>query len=415
MDFPAMTLAPATRIKYSLFLSQSFFSAALIGASTLLSIVSADLAGTESAAGIPQSLLTLCQALIAFPLGALTDRFGRRLGISLGYVGGMVGMGLGGLAIQSDSYNLLLLAVIFLGLSRAGSEQARFAVAEVHPSATRAAAIGTVVFAGTLGAIFGPLLVAPMAQVAETLDLAGRSGVWISSAVFMAISLVIAWVSLRPDPRDLGREVQAEERRISQNYCPARPLSQIFRDPRVQLAVLSMLIAQAVMVGLMVMTPLHMNHHDHSDGSISLVIMTHTLGMFGLSGWTGRLIGRYGRVSVIFWGALMLLGSAVLAPLSPRFWPLVLALFLLGLGWNFCFIGGTSLLSDSLTSEERGKAQGINDALIALCAAGDSFGAGLVFERAAYLGVSLAGLLAVLVLTSLIGGLSPRVEKTASA
>jgi MFS family permease len=151
-----------------------------------------------------------------------------------------------------------------------------------------------------------------------------------------------------------------------------------------------------------------MDQHDHGKSAISVVFMAHTLGMFAISPITGRLIERYGRVNIILSGAVVLITSAVIAPLSTQLPVPITSMLLLGVGWNFCFIGGTSLLADALTTDERGRAQGVNEALVAAVAGLGSLSSGIIFDVGGFMVVSAAGLLLTLVLTGMIGGLAPR-------
>lgn len=398
------------RLLATLFLTQSLFSAGLIAATTLMSIIAADLSGREAYAGLPQSISPLMQALVAYPFGWLMGRVGRRIGISLGYTLGMIGAFLGVLALESGSFALLLMGAGCLGMARAGGDMSRFAAAELYPDTQRARAIGLIVWAGTVGAILGPSVVAPMGKLAEGWHLSSDTGAWLFSLVVFGTGALLTFLFLRPDPRWISQKLTSvyEPTQISQ--APAASLAEIFARPSVQLALAAMLIGQAVMVAIMVMTPLEMKHHAHGKEAISVVIMAHTLGMFGISPLTGWLLDRFGRVNMILAGAAILILAAVTAPLSAQMLPLVLALFLLGVGWNFCFIGGTSLLSDSLSMAERGRAQGLNDMLVALAASLGSFGSGILFDVGGYVAVAAMGLLLTLVLTGLIGNLSPRLS-----
>jgi MFS family permease len=144
---------------------------------------------------------------------------------------------------------------------------------------------------------------------------------------------------------------------------------------------------------LMVITALHMRQHDHALTDVSLVISSHTFGMYAFSVISGRLADRWGREPVILIGVGVLILACLTAPLSPQVLPLAVSLFLLGLGWNFCYVGGSSLLSDHLLPAERGRAQGFNDLLIGLASAAGSLGSGFIF---AALGYALMGLIGAL-------------------
>jgi MFS family permease len=137
--------------------------------------------------------------------------------------------------------------------------------------------------------------------------------------------------------------------------------------------------------------------HNHTLGNVSAVISAHTLGMYAFSVVSGRLADRWGRGPVIMTGVITLLLACLTAPLSPNVLPLTVSLFLLGLGWNFCFVGGSTLLADQLSPTERARTQGINDLLVGLASALGSLGSGLVFAATSYKVITLlAGALALL-------------------
>ena len=155
-------------------------------------------------------------------------------------------------------------------------------------------------------------------------------------------------------------------------------------DVPARVAILSMVAGHAVMVMVMVITSLHMRNHNHSVTAISLTTSLHVLGMFAFSILSGRLVDRVGRAPVIMAGAIVLALACLVVPLSPAFMPITSGLFLLGLGWNFCFVGGSSLLADQLSPDERARTQGFNDLLMGLVAASGSFLSGHVFAAVGY-------------------------------
>jgi MFS family permease len=202
----------------------------------------------------------------------------------------------------------------------------------------------------------------------------------------MLIGGVILALALRPDPRDIARAIaaaQPEEVRTAAQQ-EARPLSVIARLPGFQLAVVAMIFGQVVMVLVMQVTSLHMSHHDHGLPDISLVFAAHTLGMFGVSFVTGFLADRVGRPMTVAIGAITLIAGALLAPVSLMTPWIALALFLVGLGWNMCYIGGSSLLSDALTPSERGQYQGLTDLAVNLSAATSSLSSGFIMAALGY-------------------------------
>ena len=196
---------------------------------------------------------------------------------------------------------------------------------------------------------------------------------------------------------------------------PVRSLSVLLMLPKVQLGIAAALVSQTVMVVLMVMTPLYMHHHNHSADNISLVIAMHTLGMFGLSAFTGYLIDRFGRIPMLFVGTLILIAAALLSPLSTHEYVLAVGLFLLGLGWNFGYVAGSSLLADALQGEERARVQGVNDSLVFFAAGIGSLASGPLFAAGGFAAVSMAGLGLTAALIGLIFWLGRRPQMTTEA
>ena len=396
------------RITATLFVSQSLFSALMIMSFILLPIISARLSGTDRAAGASPTMMMLGRAIAAYPMGWLMDRVGRRPGLSLGYLFALVGAMLSVLSISTwESFAGLCAGVLLIGMGRGVSEQARFIAAEVYPPGRRAGVIGLIVFAGTVGAVGGPILVHPSGQLAASFGLHVHVGPYLASAAFAALSLVLTFSLLRPDPMRVGKALAGDLNGLGEkdarNRAAGRTLRQIFSLGTVRLGVAAMVIGQLIMTLIMVITPLHMAHHAHGVQAISWVIMAHTLGMYGLSSITSRLSDRFGRVKIVGAGALVLAVSALLTPISNQVSMLAFALFLMGLGWNFCFIAGSALLSDALLPFERGRAQGASEMMVALAAGMGSLGTGAVFAEAGIVAVSAIGLFLSL---ALIGGAS---------
>jgi MFS family permease len=388
------------RMTATLFLAQSLFSAAMIATFTLSPILAAQMSGNDSSAGLPSTLGLLGRAAAAYPIGWLMDRVGRRFGLSLGFAFSLAGMLIASWAILTTSFIWFLVGMGLFGMGRGASEQGRFVAAEVQLPETRAKAIGWIVFAGTIGAVGGPLLVPPTQRAAVQLGLLADSGPFLLGALLSAAGLLLIWIFLRPDPKLL---VMEERVTSTSEAAGSRTLRQLFSSSRVLMALGSMTIGQLVMTLIMVITPLHMDHEHHGTQEISFVIMAHTLGMFGLSWLTGSLINRYGRLAIIFFGALILVLSGILAPMATSVIALALALFLLGLGWNFCFVAGSSMLSDAISAGEKGRMQGASEVVVALASGAGGLGSGAVFANGGMLavsGVALAMVLALLAAAS---------------
>ncbi len=391
---------PARKITWVLFTNQSLASAGFIAASTLNSIIGTKLGGSASFAGVPSAVYLLGAAFAASAWGYIMDRIGRRNGIVAGLAIGVIGNGLVLFAIQTSSLFLFLIGMVLMGITNAAVVLGRFAAAEVNPPEKRGAAISNVVLGGTFGAIVGPLLVGPMGGFVKTLGMDELAGAYLATLVLFVIASVVVFAGLRPDPRDLGKQVAAEHPDAALSIGEARPIFEILRQPAALVAVSAMVLGQVVMVALMVITSLHMRNHQHNLANISAVISSHTLGMYAFSILSGRLADKWGRVPVILTGAVTLLLSCIAAPLSPNVIPLAVALFLLGLGWNFCFVGGSTLLADQLSPLERSRTQGTNDLLVGLASATGSLGSGIVFAMSSYTVIAIvSGVLALIPLS----------------
>jgi MFS family permease len=380
----------ARRIVATLFAAMSLGSAASIAAATVNPLAGTALAGHASWAGVPSATILLGTALSSPLWGSLMDRIGRRRALVLGLLTGVAGSALSGASLAAQSLLGFLLGLALTGGASAGLTLSRFAAAEVHPPSGRARAIANVVLGGTVGAIVGPALVAPAGAMAVRLGVDELVGPFLVGIVLYLVSGLVAWIWLRPDPLDLGREIAI---RFPQDEVMGgrRSLATLMRVPATQVAVSAMVLGQMVMVMLMVITSVHMRQHDHGLASISIVISAHTFGMFAFSVVSGRLADRWGRGPVILVGGALLVLAGLAAPLSPNVVPLAVSLFLLGLGWNLCYVGGSSLLADQLRPEERGRAQGFNDLLISLGSAVGSLGSGVVFASIGYGAMGIAG------------------------
>jgi len=389
----------ARKITWVLFANQSLASAGFIAAATINSIIGAKLGGSASFAGVPSAVYLLGMALAASAWGYIMDQIGRRNGIVSGLIIGVIGNALVLFAIGISSFLLFLIGMVLMGITNAAVVLGRFAAAEVNPPEKRGAAISNVVLGGTFGAIVGPLLVGPMGNFVRTLGMDELAGAYFATLILFAISSVVVFVGLRPDPRDLGKQVAAEypDPALTAFTGKARPIFEILRQPAALVAVSAMALGQVVMVAVMVITSLHMSNHQHNLRDISAVISSHTFGMFAFSVLSGRLSDRWGRGPVILVGASTLLLACITAPLSPNVFPLAVALFLLGLGWNFCFVGGSALLADQLSPLERSRTQGMNDLLVGLASAIGSLGSGIVFAASNYTIIAIvAGVMALI-------------------
>jgi len=333
----------------------------MITTGTVNSIVGAELSGMIAMAGLPITVQLLSAAFGAYSWGFLIEKFGRRNSLGIGLILGIFGGLFSGLAIWKSLYILYLFGMALFGLANSAMQLGRFAAAEVNPEETRGKAIATVVLGGTVGSIAGPLLVGPVGVLANRAGLDELVGPYGAALILFTIASAIIFFWLRPDPSEIAKELA-----------------------RTDQAITSMVIGQAVMVMIMVITGLHMKALTHPLSSISLVISAHTFGMFAFSVISGGLTDRLGREIVIILGAGILILAGLSAGLSPEVLPLAVSLFLLGLGWNLCYVGGSTLLTDQLSPNEGSRMQGVNDLFVGAASAVGSLGSGFVFAAVGF-------------------------------
>lgn len=374
----------ARRIIFILFVEQSLASAGFIAAATLTSIVAAKLSQQSNWAGVPTAVYLLAGAFSSFAWGYVMDAIGRRGGLTLGLFLGVIGSAFSVYAIVRSSFSFFLIGMVFMGIANAAVQLSRFAAAEVSPPDARGRAISNVVIGGTFGAIFGPALVGPSGVWMGPILGDELAGAYVISLVLFFLGMIAVFFGLRPDPREVGMQVAEKFPETQASSGMARSVLEVLSQPAALTAVIAMSLGQAVMVLVMVITSLHMKDHNHVLGDISVVISAHTLGMFAFSIISGRLADRFGREPIILAGAATLILACLAATISPDVLPLGVALFLLGLGWNFCFVAGSALFADQLSQVERSRMQGFSDLLIGLSSAVGSLSSGLIFAAVGY-------------------------------
>jgi MFS family permease len=373
------------KITLTLLASQAFSSASIILLLTVASIEAVRLGGgDEKWTGIPSTLMLVAQALAAFVMGRLMDRIGRRAGLSLGHAFMLTGAVVAGFGALMGAMAVFLAGIFVLGLASGTLDLGRYAAADANPPERRSRSISLIVLGGTVGSLTGPSLIALARLLAGQVGIPERVGVWPLIAVFATLGAASLMLFLRPDPAQIVRRWSAAEAQLAVSPAAARSFWEILRNPRARLAVGGLVFGQLAMVTVMTITPVHIISHQHGLEDVSLVLMGHTLGMFGFSFFTGWLADRSGRAAVILVGGLLLGAACVLAPFQTGIPWLAASLFVLGLGWNFSFVASSSLLDETLQADEKGVGRGTADALVKVASGAGSLGSGLVFAASGF-------------------------------
>jgi MFS family permease len=399
---PTALAAARRRARLSLVAGVALGSTGHIAAVTVATIVARDMLGSATLAGAPGATVVGGAAIGSVVLSALMARRGRRAGLVAGYAIGVGGALVATASVLLGSFPLLLLGTLLLGFGNTSTQLSRYTAADLVPAARRASAIGIVVWAATIGSVAGPWLVPISSDLAESVGLAPLSGPYLVPVVFMAIAAIVSHILLRPDPYEIADE-SAPRAREAAPLGGAVALRVTLLRPGVLAAIVALVIGQFVMVLIMTMTPLHMTQHGHGLGAVGAVLSAHTFGMYALSPVSGRFAARIGRVRTIVLGTAILALSSVMAAAAPPTGGnlLLVALFLLGFGWNLGFVAGSALLSEHLEIHERTRVQGVADALIWSTSAAASLGSGLIMAVAGYtaLGILGLGLVAIPIVT----------------
>lgn len=381
--------AARRRAGRTLIAGAAFGSIGNIAAVTIATIAARELAGSTTLAGAPGAAIVGGTALGSAMIGWLAARRGRRPALAAGYGLGVLGAAVATAAVLVESFPLLLVGTFFIGFGNSSNQASRYAAADLVTPERRATAISTVVWAATIGAVIGPNLVPVAGGIMTSVGLPEIAGAYLVPVVFVGAAALLTHILLRPDPFEIAHASSL----VGADAAASDALAGILRRPIVISALAALVIGQAVMTLIMTMTPLHMVASGLDLAAVGVVISAHTLGMFALAPVSGRLADRHGPVRVIFLGTAVLAAGSALAAAAPPTQQAVLlvALFLLGWGWNLGFVAGSALLTSGISLAERARVQGLTDALIWSAAAIASASSGVVVAAAGYATLGLLG------------------------
>jgi MFS family permease len=393
------------RTLITLRLAQIPSQAAVSGMVAVVALMVVELIGSDRLAGTGSAMFTLGAALVAVPLSGYMRRCGRRPGLVRAWAGASLGALLAGVAGQVGSFPLFVVGMLAFGAGQAAGLQGRFVAADLATPDERSRAIGSVVWVGTLGAAFGPLLTPWERRVADAVGLEPLVGPFLFAALFFAVSGAIVTARLRPDPLVAAGLTDPHAARVRPLRQVRAAVGVVATRPMAQLGLASMVVSQTAMVAVMTMTPPYMKDHHHSDLS-AYVIALHIVGMYGFSPFVGRLIERLGRPMSIMIGSVVLgAGTTITVVLGYSAPAVFVGLFLLGVGWSFGLVAGSTLLTESVPADTRVEVQGAGDLLMSLFGGAAAFSSGFVkasfgYSTLAYAGTLLAGVLLVYAMAS---------------
>ena len=374
-------VTPPKRATRNVLLLTAALALSMTGIATLATVSALAgqmLAADKRLATLPLALQFTMIMISTVPASLLMRRIGRRAGFLLGQMIGIMAAGLSALGIILESFWLFAAAGGLVGVHMAVAQYYRFAAAETASETFKARAISWVMAGGVVAAICGP----EIAKFTHDLVPGGLyAGAFIAIAALCMVAMAI--VSFLDMPRPAADREPGS----------GRPLGVIARQPAFIVAVLAAMLGWGVMNLVMTATPLAMHAHAHSFPDTAFVIQWHILGMYAPSFFTGDLIRRFGIVPILIAGAILNLVAVAInlgGTSVVHFW---VAMFAIGIGWNFLFVGGTTLLTETYRSEERAKTQGFNDFLVFATTTVSSFSSGALQYALGWEAVNLGAVL----------------------
>lgn len=369
-----------------------------------------ELSGSTALSGLAGTAVVLGAALFALPTARAAGKGGRRAGLSLAYGVALLGSVIAVTAIALGLWPLLLAGLLLLGAGTAGNLSARYAATDLAPAGHAARHLSWVVWAATVGAVAGPNLAQPAAELGARLGLSPEAGPFAAAGLTFALSGLILNIWLRPDPLVLARSLAVPT--LDDHGLPVRTSMRaawaaLKVVPAARRALLAIAVSHTAMVSIMSMTPVHLDGGHATLTIIGIVISIHVAGMYTLAPLIGSLADRVGKPQVLILGMLLLLAAAATAGMGGHNVPMVtIGLFLLGVGWSCGLIAGSSMLSEALSVDLRPVVQGFSDLVMNACGAGGALLAGAVMGATSFGALSgLVGTMVVLTVLSLVRGM----------
>lgn len=388
-----------------------------IGASLSVgALLLAEVSGNDAISGLASTTFSVGAAVAGIPLARLASARGRRPALVVGNLVALLGSLVAILSTVVDLWWLLAIGIAMIGVASAVQLLSRFAAADLALPEKRARDLSLVVWSITVGAVAGPLLIGPGEVVGVAIGITPLAGVFVFAFAAQILATLANWAGLRPDPLLTARAIVATQGdaggvAVITGEGTALDAASPTRRRALMLTIFVIAMAQAIMVGLMAMTPLHLMHHDGTAGLVGVTLSLHIAGMYALSPVFGALASRFGCVPVIVLGWVVLLVAIVLAYLSgPSHGMVQVSLTLVGVGWGAVTVAGAALLTELTVAADRTRWQGRSDTIMSAAGAvaGGLSGLGFAFGDFSFLALMAGVLLAFGAVASIWLGLHSR-------
>ena len=365
---PHFVIPPLIKRNTILFaLAQSFSGAGMQFAYGLGPLMVLALTNSSAAAGLSVGLVGVSRFLASYPIGKITDTYGRKPGIVFGLTLALIGGLICGSSMHFDSIWVFIVGMTIFGMGMSGVQQMRVAATDMYPHFHRAQALGYLAMGSLLGLVFSPIIIGGSEKWALANGYDPLGVPWFILPVMILAGMSIVFF-VRPDPKDIGMNLG----HYYPGYTPP-PRSNagkggefkawsLMRNVPTRMAIVSNCAAQGNMSIVMVLTSLVLAHHGSSLGAIAFSHMFHSAGMFAFTIPLGKLADRFGREQVMYPGVVVsLIGAALVAFTGGSYWLVTLGTFLVGLGWAAANVAATAMIADHVETEQRGRAIGVNE------------------------------------------------------
>lgn len=355
--------------------AQALFQIVYVAIMTIGGLAGAAMSGSARWATLPIATMFLGTALMMFPASIWMAKVCRRMGFLVGALLGTAGGLIASIGILENSLAILGLGTFFIGCYQAFAQFYRFAASEIAAPNFRPRAISLVLAGGVAAALIGPVL--------------AQMGGPLLQPYYLGSFLLIALVALMSVGVLQGFHVPPVYAAVAHHNIPARSLPRIVAQPTYLVALFGGATSYGIMIMAMTATPLAMLYHNHELGTAAIVIQLHVLGMFLPSFFTGSLITRFGVLRIMLVGALLFAAHILITMTGTSFVSFVSSLTLLGVGWNFMYIGSTTLLTSTYNPQEKARAQATNDMVIFIVGVACAFSAGWLLETVGWASMNL--------------------------